>query len=226
MFFISKLRNLLKSKTKDESGVLTVEALLVFPMLVWTITGAFTYFDGFRQSASNLKAAYTVGDLISRETGTITDTYITSLHSLLVAMVNNRSQMNLRVSLVVFDEEDDRHYVRWSTARGYDSIWTDDNIDRMRDNLPPMPNQDTLIIVETANAYIPVFDSIYGVDFLKGDHVFENFVFTRPRFTNEVAANVSGVVEIEENPDGSGEIGEIEDPGTGDSGASAESATN
>lgn len=191
MRVFSKIRRRLGSFSRNERGLMTVDAVIIFPMLVWTITGAFTFFDGFRQSASNLKAAYTVGDLISRETQQITDTYIESLHELMQRMVNNTSELKLRVSLIVFDEDDDRHYVRWSTQCGYSAIWTDANIQNMRDHLPPMPNQDTLIIVETSNDYEPVFETILSDGWVSRDKVFTNFVFTRPRFTNEIAANVS-----------------------------------
>ncbi len=186
MSLTAMLRKFFTRTARDESGLLTVEAVLIFPMMLWTVTGAFTFFDGFRQSALNLKAAYTIGDLISRETQTITDTYIDSLHELTLRMVNNGSEMKLRVTLVVFDEEDDRHYVRWSTQRGFDEVWDDDNIGNMRTGLPPMPDQDTLIIVETSNKYDPVFGSGWVAD----DYTFQNFVFTRPRFTNEIAADV------------------------------------
>ena len=172
--------------SRNEKGMLTVEALLVFPMLLWTITAIFTFFEGFRQSAANLKAAYTIGDLISRETQAITPAYVNSMLVLMQRMVNNGSPMSLRMTLIVFDEDDDRHYVRWSTARGYDDVWDNDNISNMEDNLPPMPDQDTLIIVETSNPFDPTFKT----PFLGDDYTFNNFVFTRPRFTNEIAANL------------------------------------
>ncbi len=173
---------------RSESGSLTVEAVLVFPLLLWTATATFVWFDGFRQSALNAKASYTIGDLISRETETINDTYITSLYLLMQRMINNESRLSMRVSLLVYDGDDKRHYVQWSTARGYSWIWTDDNVGQLRDALPPMPHRDTLILVETSNKYDPVFSVNLLNANLSKDISFENFVFTRPRFTNEIAA--------------------------------------
>lgn len=186
MRLFPKIRQFLGTTARSENGVLTVEALLAFPILVWSVTLAFTFFDGFRQSAANLKAAYTVGDLISRETQAITQTYVDSMHLLMQRMVNNRSEMKLRMTLVVFDEDDDRHYVRWSAERGYNDVWDNNNVANLRDALPPMPDQDTLIIVETSNHYDPMFKTVWMDD----DHTFTNFVFTRPRFTNEIASNL------------------------------------
>jgi len=196
MRIFSKIRKFLGSSARNESGLLTVDAILIFPMLVWTITGTFTFFEGFRQSAANLKAAYTIGDLISRETSTVTDTYIDSMHLLMARMVNNGTQLNMRVSLVVFDEgdnpnstADDRHIVRWSTARGYEEIWTNDTIENMRESLPPMPHADSLIIVHTSNQFEPTFNAVLGAVWVDDDHTFTNFIFTRPRFTTEVACD-------------------------------------
>ncbi|TMV08035.1 pilus assembly protein [Ruegeria sediminis] len=179
------MRKSLKNFRSDESGSILVEALLALPVLLWAIAATFTYFDGFRQSASNLKAAFTVSDLISRETRTITETYLDSMHELMELMVDNGTQMNVRISLIAFDEDDDRHYVRWSGIRGFDEEWTDDNIHLIRDKLPPMPNADTLILVETSNTYVPFFNVGLG-----NNITFDNFVFTRPRFTNEIAGSV------------------------------------
>jgi len=186
MRIFPKLRRFLGLFSRNEKGMLTVEAILVFPIFIWTITTTFTFFEGFRENAANLKAAYTIGDLISRETQAITPTYVDSMHVLMQRMVNNGTPMNLRLTLVVYDEDDDRHYVRWSTTRGYTDVWSDDNIENMEESLPPMPDQDTLIIVETSNQFVPTFK----LGLVASDYTFTNFVFTRPRFTNEVAANL------------------------------------
>ncbi len=181
----SNTLNRLKAFKRSERGSLSVDALLILPMLLWTMMMTFTYFEGFRQSASSLKAAYTISDLVSRETKTITSTYVDSLQVLLTRMVQNTTLVRMRLTVVVYDSDQDRHFVQWSTVRGFENEWTDDNIGDLRDKLPPMPDRDTLIIVETSNTYEPVFPA--GIS----DTVtFENFVFTRPRFTNEVAASV------------------------------------
>ncbi|WP_170759155.1 TadE/TadG family type IV pilus assembly protein [Ruegeria lacuscaerulensis] len=194
MRIFSKIGSFFGSKARNESGMLTVEALLVFPMLVWTITGTFTFFEGFRQSAANVKAAYTVGDLISRESHIISDTYLQSMYILMARMVNNGTELNLRVSVVVFDDgddpdsdADDTYAVEWSSECGYGDIWTNDNIENMRDSLPPMSDQDPLIIVESTNKFAPTF----GSGWVDDDHSFNSFVFTSPRFDGQVVSNAS-----------------------------------
>ncbi|NOD74976.1 MULTISPECIES: TadE/TadG family type IV pilus assembly protein [unclassified Ruegeria] len=187
---MSVMRNVKKrvqAFKEDESGILTVEALMIFPLLLWTVTFSFTAFEGFRQSASNQKAAYTVSDLISRESQEVTDIYIDSLQELMGRMINNRSDVDVRISLLRYEEDEDRHDVRWSTARGYDWVWDDTNVEELKDRLPPMPDQDTIILVETSNEYIPMFKP--GWDFATGI-TFENFIFTSPRFAGKVACDL------------------------------------
>lgn len=178
------IRPFLHRFARDEEGSIAVESLLMIPMLFWAVVAGYTFFDGYRQSAANLKAAYTIGDLISRETQEINDTYIDSMQDLMTLMVASGSEVDMRISLIRFDEEDNRHYVNWSAIRGFTKEWTDENITSLSDQLPPMPDADTLILIETSNEYIPAFDMGLDIDKL------ENFIFTRPRFTNEIAGNV------------------------------------
>ncbi|WP_425044004.1 TadE/TadG family type IV pilus assembly protein [Primorskyibacter sp. S87] len=183
--FLHRLKTRLFRFGKDTEGSIAVEALITFPMLLWSLMACYTYFDGYRQSASNLKAAYTIGDLISRETRTVDDTFIDSMHELFGLMVRNETGVSMRISLIRYDEDRDEHTVRWSTVRGgYTIELTDELVVDLRDDLPPMPDEDTLILVETRNIFVPPYK--VGID----DIPLENFIFTRPRFTNEIAGSV------------------------------------
>ncbi len=177
--------NLLHRLLGDEEGSYSVEAAIITPILFMAIMAGYTYFDGYRQSASNLKAAYTIGDLISRETRTINDDYIDSMRDLMTLMVTSGDPVDIRVSLVRWDDRRQRHRVLWSAPRGYPEPLTDANIELYKDELPPMPDNDTLILVETSNHYVPPFK--VGIEPV----TLENFIFTRPRFTSFIAGNVS-----------------------------------
>jgi hypothetical protein len=182
-YFLS-IRQYLRRFARKEDGGLAFEGIVVFPIFVWSITLGYTFFDGFRQNTANLKAAYTVGDLISRETDELTDTYALSMYTLMRRMVNNNSTLKMRLSFIMYQEDDDRHYVLWTTTCGFTGEWNNANIDRIKDKLPPMSDLDTLILVETMNDYDPLFRT----GWLTKDYEFRNFVFTRPRFTDLVAA--------------------------------------
>ncbi|RBW62066.1 TadE/TadG family type IV pilus assembly protein [Ruegeria sp. A3M17] len=181
----SRIRNLFGAFLGKENGSLSMESALIFPMLVWSITITYTYFDGFLESSANLKAAYTVSDLVSREgEDAITDIYAESMYLIYNRMVTDNSPLKMRLSVIQYFAADqntgteERYNVEWSTACGYESNWTNDNLDSLIERLPPMANTDSLIIVETSKPYVPILNT----GWLDRDHTFDNFIFTRPRF--------------------------------------------
>lgn len=175
------LRNFLERFSRDEKGAVSVEFVLMFPMLFWVIMACYTFFDGYRQSSANLKAAFTISDLVSRETAGIDETYIDSMQRLLDIMTRNRTETRVRISVIRFDEEDDRYYVDWSRVRGFNNELTNATVGSIAERLPTMPDEERVILIETSNTYVPPFR--VGID----DIEMNNFVFTRPRFTNQVA---------------------------------------
>ncbi|WP_170381594.1 TadE/TadG family type IV pilus assembly protein [Ruegeria atlantica] len=183
MSLLTNIRQFLGSTARGEKGALSLEAILVLPFFIWTITLAYTYFDGFRQSAANVKAAYTVSDLISREAVGITDTYVASMHLLMQRMANNNSEMRMRISLVKYHEEDEKHTLEWTSDCGFGSSWSNGTVGQLAERLPPMADQNTLIIVETSNDYDPVLKT----GWIEDNFTFDNFVFTRPRFVTDLA---------------------------------------
>jgi Flp pilus assembly protein TadG len=165
----------------DTRGSVTVEFVMVMPALFWAFMAIYVYFDGYRQSALNLKAAYTISDLVSRETDVITPGYIDSMHSLLKVLIRSDSNVKMRITVIRWDQDDDRYYVKWSTNRGYIQDLSNANISTLRTKLPVMPHNEQVILVETVSVFEPPFK--VGMD----NQSLDNFVFTRPRFTNQAA---------------------------------------
>ncbi|PJE36172.1 hypothetical protein CVM52_13355 [Pseudooceanicola lipolyticus] len=180
------LTRLLKSRFKrfaqDNSGSITVEFVLAMPILFWSFMAAYVFFDGYRQSAVNLKAAYTISDLVSRETSFIDDDYIDSMLNLLQLMTDASSSgdVTMRISVIRWDQDDDRYYLDWSANRGFSEELTNANLNDLKDRLPTMPDNERVILVETNNVFVPLFN--IGMD----DINLSNFVFTRPRFVSQV----------------------------------------
>lgn len=177
---LAKLRRITRSFLSETDGSVTVEFLLIMPFLFWAFMASYVYFDGYRQSTLNVKAAYTISDLISRETAAINDDYIDSMVELMEAMIRSRSQVRMRVSVIRWDEEDDRYYVDWSAARGFVNERTDETISHIRNQLPAMPDDERVILVETANTFVPLYN--IGMS----NKSLQNIVFTRPRFAPQV----------------------------------------
>lgn len=171
----------LRAFKRSTSGSVSVEFAFYLPLFWGVFAAIYTFFDAFRQESVNLKAAYTISDLISRETTTLNHDYIDSMYEMTKLLIRSDSVINLRVSVVRWDEEDNRYYVDWSTTRGGAWIaWTDANISTVNDRLPAMPDQERVILVETRNQMIPAFN--VGLS----DLDINNFVFTRPRFAPQV----------------------------------------
>ena len=177
---IKLLTSRFKAFCQDTSGNITVEFVLAMPILFWTFMASYVFFDGYRQSANNLKAAYTISDLISRETLEINDDYIDSMYNLLTLMTGTNENMQMRISVVRWDQDDDQYYLHWTANRGYSNEMSDASLAEIKEKLPTMSDNDYVILVETNSVFEPVFR-------VKMDNInLENFVFSRPRFAGKV----------------------------------------
>jgi len=180
MNLVSEIKERIRVFRDDSDASVSVEFVLAMPMLFWAFMASSVYFDGYRQSAINLKAAYTIGDLISRETESINNAYLDSMYTLHQMLTRATSATTLRVTVVHWDEDDDRFYLDWSQTRGSVGPLTSNEVLLLTDKLPTMPNAERVILVETTNSFTPFFD--IGMDIVSLD----NFVFTRPRFAPQV----------------------------------------
>lgn len=181
-FFPLSLSRLLRRFRRETNGNISVEFVIYLPLLLGMFASVYTFFDAFRRDSVNLKAAYTISDLISRETSAINDDYLDSMYEMTKLLIRQDSQLGLRVSVIRWDQDDASYYVDWSEVRGTSDItWTDGTINTVADKLPAMPDQERVILVETFNEMEPAFN--VGLPTLELD----NFVFTRPRFAPLVA---------------------------------------
>ena len=177
----------LKAFRGNTDGMVSIEFAFYMPLLLAVFAAIYTYFDAFKQESVNLKAAYTISDLISRETNAINDDYIDSMYNMAELLIRSDSTLSLRVSVVRWDEDDDRYYVDWSVIRGGNLIaWTDATISNVEDDLPTMPDQERVILVETRNEV----DAAFNIGLPDMD--INNFVFTRPRFAPQIVYEGTG----------------------------------
>lgn len=195
---IQRLKSRAAAFWDDTSGVVTLEFALAMPILFWSFMASYVFFDGYRQSAINLKSAYTISDLISRETEAINDNYIDSMVTLMEMMTRTPSDVDVRISVIRWDEDDDRYYLDWSANRGFPNELTDNNIQDIEDQLPTMPDNERVILVETRNTFVPLFN--VGLE----DIYLDNFVFTRPRFVSQVVFEGMNNGSNEGHDDGTG----------------------
>lgn len=179
------LKHLIRSRLKDfitdTSASMSLEAVLVFPVLVWAYIGSFVFFDAFRAQNSNMKAAYTISDMLSRETDPIDADYIDGLQRMYDFLVfKPRNPTWLRITVVRWDEDNEEYVVEWSQTTNEAEPWTTETFEQIDERVPVLANGDTGILVEANTVYIPVFN----VGFTEME--FDNFIFTSPRFAPQL----------------------------------------
>ncbi len=179
-----RFNGFLRRFLRREDGLITIESMMILPLLLWSVFASYTYFDSYRQSTLNIKAAYAVADIISRERGALNENYIDTMHELMETMVSTRAPVSMRVSYLIYDEDTELHNVEWSCIRGetYKKQWTSADIAQIKDYLPDMPDNGSMIVVETNNTYRAPFN--IGFDF--DNFSMGNFVFTHPRVFDNI----------------------------------------
>jgi len=177
---ISTMKGSLQRFAKDGRGSLTVEAVIMFPILFWAMLSMLVFFDAYRQNSLNVKAAFTIGDMLSREVEPINAAYLDGAANLFGELARSDLTPSMRVTVVYFNQAQNRFYRDWSHQRGGVPVLTNADILAMRDRLPAVPNNERLILVETWSDYNPPFN--VGI---KRQYLY-NFVFTRPRFAPQV----------------------------------------
>ncbi len=177
----------LKRFRKGEDGSLSVEAALIFPMLVWAYLAMHVYFDAYRQNTIATRAAYTVADMVSRyepgptaENDYINAAYTNSMRRLINFLTTSPNNSRIRLTMVEFDEPTDEYLVRWSRARGGATRLNNGTIGQIEPRLPVMPDGERVIVFEAWIDYMPAFN--IGLD------PFTNYkiVVTRPRYFSQI----------------------------------------
>ena len=214
MLKILKLR--LIDFQSEERAAVPVEGVIASTFLIWWYIASFQFFDAYRQKNINLKAAYTLADMLSRETGptaedpnaaTVNQTYVNGLNTMFDYLTFSQRPTWVRVSSVYWDEVDDKYRVDWSTTSGSGhTAMTTPNLQNYKNRIPVLPTGDTVIIVETFMAYEPFFN--VGLD----ANLFTTFIATRPRFASCLPWQTNGCGT---DPDGgwsNPDITDIPDP--------------
>lgn len=165
---------------RDEEGVIAIEAVIIMPMIFWTFLSLFSIFDSFRMYSINQKAAFTIGDAISRETLPIDGEYLSGALNLFEYLSKSQGNAAIRVTSLRYDAGNDRFRRDWSETRGWVDSLSNSDVRNWTDRLPIMVNNERLILVETWNRYEPPFRTGLELNEIK------NFVFTRPRYAPRV----------------------------------------
>lgn len=176
-----QLTQILRRFRDDERGSIAVETIIIIPMIFWIYLTMFSIFDAYRNHAINQKAAYTIGDIISRETTPLDSKYMWGSRDLLAYLTaNEANNVAIRVTSVKYDAVNDEYKRDWSKKWGWVPTLGNNEVSALKDNLPVMPHNERVMVVETFAKYEAPFNT--GLS----DHEIHNFVFTRPRYAPRV----------------------------------------
>ena len=169
-----------KQNFANERGSFSVEAVLMFPILVWAFIAMFVFFEGLRESNINLKATYTVSDLLSRETELITQDYLDGMNEVYAWLSRSGNDVALRVTVVRYDEDTDSHVKLGSGGVDRDEL-TQLQVDTyISPHVPIMADASTAIVVETWTTFTPILD----IGLTETD--IYNVIVTAPRFDGQL----------------------------------------
>lgn len=173
---------------RDETGgTVSVEFIVMAPIVFWAYASMFSWFDAYRQVGVHEKSAFTIADMISRETEPLTPDYIDATRDLVEFLTRANSQPDLRVSVIRYVKKDDQFRLDWSQKRGNIEKLRNSDVKNWHDKLPEMVNGERIILVETKLEYTPPF--LYG---LMEENTIRTFVFARPRFAPKVTYDANG----------------------------------
>jgi Flp pilus assembly protein TadG len=165
---------------RDESGSLSMEAVLMVPLLLWVILGTLVYFQAFHAQSLNVKVTYTIGDILSREDAPITPEYVDSMYALQGAMTGSSEPRKLRITAVTYRASDKTYRMVWSQVRGTGvTAHTNSSLAQIANaSLPVMADGQVTILTETWLDHTPLFTNWMG---LIRPRTFYEIMPTRPR---------------------------------------------
>lgn len=187
-----RLKHTLRRFAASESGGMSVEAVIIFPILLWAFIAMFVFWDAFKSQNINLKATYTIADMISREDGanTIDEDYIDGANDVYGFLTGNRPDNETRVSVVSVGLASDgitpELNLEWSESSNEAAMPGFNDIAQIEDRLPILSVGDQLIVVETQVLWEPVMERVPLVGSILTPRTMTELVFTSPRFLPQI----------------------------------------
>lgn len=166
---------------RDEEGTITIEFVVIFPVLFSLLILSFEVFDAFKSYSRASKATYAVSDIVSRQTS-VTQKGVEELHMVLDSMMPWLNEEKwLRVTS--FSQDKNGYKVEWSHASGTDVKLTTATLSQeMKDMLPEIAVGDTVVLTEASIPHRSLVRWI-GLD----DVVWSIEHTVRPRFIAAIA---------------------------------------
>lgn len=176
------LMQLLRRFRRSERGALSVETVIMFPILLWAYGAMFVYWDIYKTLNMNLKATYTIADLISREPDPMTPAYIDGASGIYRYLLRSQDDGDIRVTVVSMDSDavTGAPFLKFEWSYGTAGLPSRTDLTGIIGEIPIMALGDNLIIVESSVPWDPPM--LFGLE----PRQITNRVFTSPRFVPQV----------------------------------------
>ena len=174
----------LKTLMTAAGGGVSVEAVLVFPILVWLATAMYTFYDVYRAQNATYRANYTISDMLSRETNAIDANYVNGLYKVFRFMTLASPDSWIRVTVLhcvsACDDKPNRNLdLDWSFGVNGARPLNDSDFVHYDLHVPLVAQGNRLILMETSMHYDPPFSKALA-GFSERELV--SHVVTRPQF--------------------------------------------
>lgn len=181
-----------RSFARCERGALSVELVLVTPLLMFLLVGIFGYFKAYSALNANTRIAQTLSEIASRysEIDAFAVDELFALEGKLAPITMDRPF--LRLTSVCF--ANGAYKVLWSDVRA-DPFYADAQPLTTEDlsdvELPPIGEQNTLLILETSMRWRPAI-KMFGL----AETQFNKWIVVQPRFVRSLPHLDLNVVNI------------------------------
>lgn len=180
---ITSIRNACARFWAEEDANILAEGVMILPFIALFYVGIVDYFQTYAAKATNIRAAYTISDILSREDTSVNANYINGLHTVFSYLTQDAGgNPEIRVTVVYCEDncglEDTGRVLRmdWSYGVGKSAL-VEGQLSEFEEKIPVMSTGDRALLVETTVDYTPAFESV-GLE----DVTFENIIVTRPRW--------------------------------------------
>ncbi|WP_298430249.1 hypothetical protein [uncultured Jannaschia sp.] len=160
---------------RRDDGAVSVEATVMMPALIVAFLAGFSYFDAYRKEGATVKAAYALGDVLSRITNSsTTPAQLQGMTDMFETMTFSEGKSWIRVSEI--QRQGDKLAVIWSYASEGNPALTDTRLLKFLPRIPTLAANERVVAVETYTE----FEAFYGMGI--EPRVFDTFVTTRQRY--------------------------------------------
>ncbi|NDK35596.1 TadE/TadG family type IV pilus assembly protein [Rhodovulum sulfidophilum] len=170
---------------RREEGSLTVEFVLVLPLLLWALVALHVFVGAFELRNTATKATYTLADMLSRQTRPVDQPFLDSADAVLRFLAGPTARLRvtvIRCSAACEADSTRELALDWSGASEGMQALTVSDIARsgFRGRIPAMELGDRMIVVETEVDYAPIAG--YGLPGM----TFDTLMATPPRFAPQL----------------------------------------